>query len=49
MSIQKALISDDCADEESAADGCDNDLSNRTRREMSECLGLANWRHVSQG
>jgi hypothetical protein len=49
MPIQKALISDDRADEECPTKGCDNDLGNRMRREMFEYLGVANRRHVSQG
>jgi hypothetical protein len=49
MPIQKALISDDRAGEERPTKGCDNDLGNRTRREMFEYLSLANRRHVFQG
>lgn len=49
MPIQKALISYDRAGEQRATDGCDNDLGNRTRREMLGYLALGNQRHVFQG
>ena len=49
MPVQKALIRYDRASEERATDGCDNDLGNRARREMSGSLSLANRRYVSQG
>ena len=48
MPIQKTPISDDRAGEERDADGYDHDLGKCTRREMFECLGLADRRHVFQ-